>query len=97
MLCHLLGIFIGFLGPLIIWLIKRDEDKFIDEQGKEALNFQITLIIAWAVGAISTFLCIGFILLPAIWVCDLIFCIMGAVKANKGEHYKYPINIRFIK
>ena len=97
MLCHLLGIFTGFLGPLIIWLVKKNDDKFIDDQGKEALNFQITLIIAWIVGFISIFLCIGFILLPVIWVCDLIFCIMGAVKANNGELYRYPINLRLIK
>jgi uncharacterized Tic20 family protein len=97
MLCHLLGIFTGFLGPLIIWLVKKNDDKFIDDQGKEALNFQITFIIAWIVGVISIFLCIGFILLPIIWVLDLIFCIMGAVKANNGELYRYPINLRLIK
>ena len=97
MLCHLLGIFTGFLGPLIIWLIKKDQDKFVDDQGKEALNFQITFIIAWIVGVFSLFICIGFLLLPAIAICNLIFCIMGAVKANKGELYRYPVNLRLIK
>ena len=97
MLCHLLGIFTSFVGPLIVWMIKKDEDKFIDEQGKEALNWQITFIIAWAVGVVSIFICIGAILLPIIWVCNLVFCIMGAVKANKGEHYRYPVSIRLVK
>lgn len=97
MLCHLLGIFTGFLGPLIIWLIKKDQDKFVDDQGKEALNFQITFIIAWIVGVVSIFICIGAILLPVIAICNLIFCIMGAVKANNGELYRYPVNLRLIK
>ena len=97
MLCHLLGIFTSFVGPLIVWLIKKDEDKFIDDQGKEALNWQITFIIGWIIGGLSMFICIGFILLPALWVCDIIFCIMGAVKANKGEAYRYPVAIRLVK
>lgn len=97
MLCHLLGLFTSFLGPLIIWLIKKDQDKFVDDQGKEALNFQITFIIAWVVGFLSILICIGVILLPAIAICNLIFCIMGAVKANNGELYRYPVNLRLIK
>jgi len=52
MLCHLLGLFTGFVGPLILWLLKKDEDPFIDRQGKEALNFQITVVIGWTVGAL---------------------------------------------
>ena len=97
MLCHLLGIFTSFVGPLIVWLIKKDEDKFIDDQGKEALNWQITFIIGWIIGGLSLLLCIGAILLPALWICDLVFCIMGAVKANKGEAYRYPVCIRLVK
>src|SRR4030042_5898484 len=87
MLCHLLGIFTWFIGPLIIWLIKKDKDKFVDDQGKEALNFQITVGIAYVVSGITAFLCIGVILGMATWVCTLVFCIMGALKANKGEAY----------
>ena len=62
MLCHLLAIFTGFLGPLIIWLIKKDEDPFVDEHGKEALNFQITVFIAMFVSGILTMVCIGIFL-----------------------------------
>lgn len=97
MLCHLLGIFTWLVGPLIVWLIKREDDKFIDEQGKEAVNFQITLLIAYAVAGVTAAFCVGFFIGAAAWICSLIFCIMGAVKANKGEAYRYPVSIRFIK
>lgn len=97
MLCHLLGIFTWLVGPLIVWLIKREDDKFIDEQGKEAVNFQITLLIAYAVAGVTAAFCVGFFIGAAAWICSLIFCIMGTVKANKGEAYRYPVSIRFIK
>jgi len=97
MLCHLLAIFTGFLAPLIIWLIKKDEDPFIDEHGKEALNFQITVCIAMFVSGILTMVCIGVILLLAVIVANVIFCVLATVKANKGEPYRYPVSIRFIK
>ena len=97
MLCHLLAIFTGFLAPLIIWLIKKDEDPFIDNQGKEALNFQITVAIAMIVSVLLSFACIGFILMPAVGIADLIFCIIASVKANSGVAYRYPVSIRFIK
>jgi uncharacterized Tic20 family protein len=98
MLCHLLGIFVGFLGPLIIWLVKKDQDAFVNDQGKEALNFQITVIIAWFVGGITVPLFgIGCIVLPVVAIGNLVFCIMGAVAANKGENYRYPWALRLIK
>ncbi len=97
MLCHLLGLFTSFVGPLIIWLLKKEEDPFIDNQGKEALNFQITLIIAWIASALLTFVCIGPFLGVAVSIVDIIFCIMACVKSNGGEEYRYPVSIRFIK
>jgi uncharacterized protein len=97
MLCHLLGIFTGFLGPLILWLIKKDDDKFVDSQGKEALNFQITVIFAVIASYILMIVFIGILLLPATFICNLIFCIMGSVAASKGQNYKYPVCIRLIK
>jgi len=97
MLAHLLAIFTCFIGPLIIWLVKKDEHAYVDEQGKEALNFQITVVIAWFAAGVLSFLCIGFLLFPLIWIGDLIFCILACVAANKGEHYRYPVAIRFIK
>jgi hypothetical protein len=97
MLCHLLGLFTCFIGPLIIWLIKKDEDPFIDNQGKEALNFQITVAIAGIVSAVLTVVCVGFILGIAVSIADLVFSIIASIKANGGEKYRYPVSIRFIK
>jgi len=97
MLCHLLGLFTCFIGPLIIWLIKKDEDPFIDDQGKEALNFQITVAIAGIVSAVLTVVCVGFILGIAVSIADLVFSIIASIKANGGEKYRYPVSIRLIK
>ena len=97
LLCHLLAIFTSFVGPLIVWLIKKDQFPYVDKQGKEALNFQITVVIASFVAGLLTFVCIGLILLQIIWVVDLIFCIMGCVATNKGQDYRYPVSLRLIK
>jgi len=97
MLCHLLAIVLGFIGPLIIWLIKKDESKFVDDQGKEALNFQLTMLIALVASGLSMCIVIGFVLFPAVAIFDLVFCIIAAIKANNGEAYRYPLNIRMIK
>jgi uncharacterized Tic20 family protein len=95
MLAHLLGIFTFFLGPLIIWLVKKDEHPFVDEQGKEALNFQITVAIAYVIASVIPIA--GCFLAPSVWVVNLIFCIMACVAANKGEHYRYPVSLRLVK
>ncbi len=97
MLCHLLGLLTNFLGPLILWLVKKDDDAFIDEQGKEALNFQITLMLAGIVAGATSCLGIGLILLPVIMILDLVFSIMACVAASKGQHYRYPVSIRLVK
>lgn len=106
MICHLGGLgglipvvpIIGsVIAPLIIWQLKKDEDPFIDEQGKEAANFQISILIYALVAALLCFACVGFVLLPAVYIFDLIFLLIAAVKANDGHHYRYPLTIRFIK
>ncbi len=105
MLAHLLGALFGFVGPLIIWLVKKDESRFVDDQGKEALNFQLTLLIAYLVSAILyvviSFVTCGigsFLPLPLIvTIFQLVFGIIGSVKANNGEYYRYPCNIRMIQ
>lgn len=97
LLCHLLGLFTSFVGPLILWLIKKDESKFVDDQGKEALNFQITVLIASAIGGLTTMICIGFLILAAVWIADIVLCILAAVDANKGKAYRYPATIRLVK
>lgn len=103
MLCHLTaiaGIIIPFgnvIGPLVVWLIKKEEIPFVDEQGKESLNFQILVSIALLVCVALTFVCIGAILMPIVGIVALVFVIIAAVKANNGEHYRYPLNWRIIK
>ncbi len=104
MICHIIALTgilangIGYLlGPLIVWLIKKEDDPFIDEQGKEAVNFQITMFIALFVSAILIVIGIGIFLLIAIGILMTVFPIIAAVKANDGEHYRYPLAYRFIK
>ena len=97
MLCHLLGLLTSFLGPLILWLVKKDDDPFIDRQGKEALNFQITVAIAGIVSSLLIAVCIGAVLLPVVCVLDLVFAIIACVKSSKGEDYRYPVSIRLVK
>ena len=96
-LAHVLGIFTSFVGPLIIWMIKKDQSPFVDDQGKEALNFQPTLLIGYVISAIATVICIGPIIALGLSVVAIVFGIMAAVATNKGEAYRYPVNIRFIK
>ena len=90
-------ILIGFIGPLIIWLIKKDQSPVVDREGKKALNFQLTVLIAWVAGFVLCFVIIGFVLLPLVWLFWLIFTILAAVKTNSGEDYKYPFAITFLK
>lgn len=97
MLAHLLGIVSSFVGALIIWLIKKDQSAFIDEQGKEALNFQITIVLGFVIAGALTFILIGALLIPLLWIANLVFCILAAVATSKGEHYKYPFAIRLLK
>ncbi len=97
MLAHFLGIVTGFLGPLVIWLIKKDEMPFVEVEGKEALNFQITILIAYVISMVLTVVLIGFILIPAVLIINLVMCILAGIKVQKGEHYKYPFALRLIK
>ena len=84
------------VGPLVIWLIKKNEYAFVDDQGKEALNFQITMFIALLICGALVCVGIGIFLLPVVGIIDLIFSIIGGVKANNGERYRYPFAIRLI-
>jgi uncharacterized Tic20 family protein len=99
MIGHLSGIVAGFIGPLIIWLINKDKaDKgWLNGQAKEALNFQITIAIAWCVAILLSFLLIGFLLYPVILIGNIVLCIMAGMKANEGADYRYPFAIRLVK
>ena len=92
MFCHLGGLLAGIILPLILWLIYKDKSRFIDERGKEALNFDITMFIASVVGGIATCGVLLIVILPIV----IIFHIQGAMAANRGESYRYPLTIRFI-
>lgn len=105
MLAHILGAFTSFVGPLIIWLIKKDESPFVNDQGKEALNFQITLAGAYVVCMIGQVLgtmvfapigCIFWLAMVAAGVAGLVFAILGGLEANKGKAYRYPFALRLI-
>jgi uncharacterized Tic20 family protein len=86
------------LGPLITWLLKRNESRFVDNQGKEALNFQITILIAAFVIVILAVAFRPLILLAfLVGICGLVFAIIAAIQANKGKRYHYPFAIRLIK
>ena len=93
---HLGGI-LGFLPSLIIWLVFKDRGSFTNSEGKEALNFQITLVIAEFIGYITTALIIGFLIIPAVYVVRIIFSIIAFTKAKDGVAYRYPFTLRLIK
>ena len=110
MLCHLLALcaFLiplgNIIGPLVIWLIKKDQMPFVNDQGKESLNFQITATIiltaALCISWILIFILIGFLLLPLVAIAGLfvfIYAVVGAIKASEGIAYRYPFSIKFIK
>jgi len=96
MLCHLLGI-VGFFAPLVIWLIEKDKHKFVDEHGRAAMNYQVSLLIYYAVCGALCPVIIGLILLPVLTIVHVILAIIGAVKASKGKRWHYPIAISFLK
>ena len=111
MLCHLAGM-AGFspilpcigsaVAPFVLWQLKADEFPFVAEQGRRAVNFQLSMLLY---GAVGTFLCflsvVGIPLIPALFCvlgfADLIFVLIAAARAKRGEHYRYPLTIRFFK
>jgi len=99
MIGHISGIVAGFIGPLVIWLINKDkaEKGWLNEQAKEALNFQITVLLAWVVAMVLSFLLIGFLLYPVILIGNIVLCIMAGLKANEGVDYRYPFALRLVK
>ncbi|NLF18330.1 MAG: DUF4870 domain-containing protein [Lentisphaerae bacterium] len=99
LLSHLLGAVVCFPAPLIIWLLKKDTMPFVNDQAREALNFQITIMIAYlVVGALSVVTCgFGSFLSMPVWIVSLVFGIMGGLKANEGVLYRYPYTLRLVK
>lgn len=103
-LCHasaLLGFFIPGAGhiiaPLVVWLVKRGDSAEVDAHGKEALNFQFTMLIYSVIAGILCLVLIGFVLLPILHVLNVVFVILASLRASEGELYRYPLTIRFLK
>lgn len=99
LITHLSGIVLGFIVPLIIWLVNKDQSgkDFINDQAKEALNFQITLLIVYVVGIVLSIILIGALINFAAWIACIVFSIIGGLKANTGVAYRYPFALRLIK
>ena len=96
-LIPLLGL-LGFsIASIILWVVKKDESAFVDEVGKEYLNFLISMIIYSAVASILIFVVIGIVLIAAIGIFAFVVSIIATIKAFSGEMYSYPLIIRFIK
>jgi len=102
-LCHVLsfaGLVIPFgniVGPLVFWLWKKADNPAVDEHGKEALNFQISMTIWTLICLASMFVFVGFILAPIAVITNIVLTIIASIKASNGELYRYPLTIRFIK
>lgn len=103
MFCHLAALaglvgvpFGNVLGPLIIWLIKKNEMPAIDAHGKESINFQLSMTIYLIVAGILVFVFIGIFLVIALMIANVVLVILASIRANEGGFYRYPITIRFI-
>nr|WP_029529634.1 DUF4870 domain-containing protein [Pseudomonas sp. S9] len=103
MFCHFAA-FLGFIfpfgnlvGPLVVWQIKKDLDPFVDEQGKEALNFQISITIAFMISVLLMLVVIGFVLTTLVTVVAVVLAIIAGIKANEGQSYRYPFCWRIVK
>lgn len=103
MLCHasaLLGLFFHFfghlLGPLLVWLIKRADAPEIDANGRESLNFQLSMLIYDIIAGILCLVVIGIPILIALWILNTVFVIIASVKTSEGKLYRYPFTIRFL-
>ncbi|MGZ4598811.1 MAG: DUF4870 domain-containing protein [Oryzihumus sp.] len=94
---HLGGTFLSFIVPLVIYLVFKDRDPFVREHSSAALNFHLTLFIAYLVSAILILVLIGLVLIPLLAICALVFTIMAAVAANDGREYTYPLAIQFVR
>jgi uncharacterized Tic20 family protein len=96
MLAHLITFVSSFVGPLVIYLVKKDESAFVGDQAKEVLNFHLTVLIYAVIAFLSCFVLIGILLVPALAVFVLVTTILGAIRAYEGKPFRYPLCIRFL-
>ena len=95
-LAHILGAILGWIGPLIIYAVKKDQDPFVRHHSTEALNAALTMLIAYFVHMALMFVLIGFVTLFVHWIVYLVWAIQGMQAANRGEMYQYPMIIRMV-
>jgi uncharacterized Tic20 family protein len=91
-----LGVPFPVLGPLVVWLVKRGEDPYAEWHAREALNFNLSVMLYTIASAILILALVGIILLPVVLVSWFVLVIVGAVKASNSEYYRYPMTIRFV-
>lgn len=105
MACHLGGLAhfsnftclpLGVLIPLVIWLAERDRDPFVDQHGKESVNFQLNVLFWWLIFAVLSCCVIGLPLLLALHVAQIVLAILAAIEAAEGRPYRYPLTVRII-
>lgn len=85
------------IGPIVVWMMKKEEFPFVNRQGKESLNWQLTMLIGFVVSIPLMLICVGIFTMVAVGILDLIFTIIAGIEASKGKDYKYPWSIKFIK
>ena len=95
-LVHVGGILFGFLAPLIGFLVLKDRGPFVRAHTATALNFQLTMLIGYLIGAATTLLLIGIFILIAVWIATVVFGIIAAVAASQGRYYVYPLATKFV-
>lgn len=96
-LSHLLTLVCGFIGPLVIYLIKKDDSPYVAAHAKESLNFQITIFLGYIIGFITLIILIGVLILMFIGIVHLVLVIVATIKASENKMYRYPLNFRLIK
>jgi uncharacterized protein len=93
---HLAGTVFWFIPALIVWILKKDDSAYLADQAKEALNFQITMTLAMFVASVLVWVLIGFILIPMVWLVNIVFCIIAGIATSKAELYRYPLCLRLL-
>jgi uncharacterized protein len=93
---HLAGTVFFFIPSLVVWALKKDDNVYLANQAKEALNFQITILIAMIIAKAMLWILVGFALVPLVFLANLVFCIIAAISTSRGETYRYPFCLRLI-
>lgn len=92
---YAISYFTAFIGPIVIWFIKKDESEFVDFHGRQYFNFLISYIIYFIVSGILAILLIGILFIWILGILQVVFTIVAAIKAFEGKHYEIPFLIRF--